>query len=171
MPPFIAKQRNTVCRWSNSGEKSASFCFFVKGGCCHSKLQMGFCFKFQRFTGVPYTTLYRPSENPLNLGSIENLPADYLASRTKAGHHLDIRIDRYFNFSNWTLIMYVGIQNVYNHKIPTQPRYDFGADEIRDSNDFRILPSSGINLQFYKPLQPIEIHPSHIRHLANFHIT
>jgi len=104
--------------------------------------------KFRYYTGVPFTTVYRPDENPVNPGSIQNLPQDYLASRTPAGHHLDIRVDRYFNFPNWTLITYVDIQNIYNYKIPQRPSYDFWADEITRSSDIGILPSIGISVEF-----------------------
>lgn len=103
--------------------------------------------KFRYYTGVPYTPVYRPSENPLNPGSIQNLPEEYLAERLDAGHHLDIRVDRYFNFSGLTMIVYVDIQNIYNFKIPQRPRYDFWEDQIINSSDIGILPSLGITLE------------------------
>jgi len=103
--------------------------------------------KFRYFSGVPHTPIYRPSENPLNPGSIENLPVEYLAARTRAGHHLDIRIDRYFNFRGQTLIVYLDIQNIYAFKIPQRPSYDFWEDRISDSSDITILPSIGISLE------------------------
>lgn len=103
--------------------------------------------KFRYFTGVPYTPVYRPDENPLRPGSIQNFPDEYLSARLKPGHHLDIRIDRYFNFSNWTLIVYVDIQNVYNYRIPQKPRYDFWDNKINDASDIGILPSIGVSLE------------------------
>ncbi|MCI0513427.1 TonB-dependent receptor [candidate division KSB1 bacterium] len=103
--------------------------------------------KFRYFTGVPYTPVYRPSENPLTPGSIQNLPAEYLTQRLPAGHHLDLRVDRYFNFSNVTLIVYLDIQNIYNFKVPTRPRYEFWEDTISRNNDIGILPSIGISLE------------------------
>lgn len=104
--------------------------------------------KFRYFTGVPFSTIYRPSENPINPGSIQNLPDEYLASRTPDGHHLDIRVDRYFNFSNWTLIVYADIQNVYDYKIPQRPTYDFWQDKITSTSSIGILPSIGISAEF-----------------------
>jgi len=104
--------------------------------------------KFRYFTGAPFTTIYRPSENPTNPGSIINLPDDYLTDRTPEGHHLDIRVDRYFNFRNYTIIVYVDIQNIYNNKIPQRPSYDFWTDEISTSSSIGILPSIGISLEF-----------------------
>lgn len=104
--------------------------------------------KFRYFTGVPYTPVYRPSQNQVNPGTTVNLPEDYLKARTKAGHHLDIRVDRYFNFKAWTLIAYLDIQNIYNYKIPQKPTYDFWADTIKTSSDIGILPSVGMSVKF-----------------------
>ncbi len=104
--------------------------------------------KFRYFTGVPYSTVYRPSENPLRAGYIQNIPEQYLDNRTDPGHHLDLRVDRYFNFPNWTLIVYVDIQNVYNYKIPQRPTYDFWDDSIVDASSIGILPSIGISAEF-----------------------
>jgi hypothetical protein len=106
-----------------------------------------FSAKFRFFTGIPYTPVYRPSENPLSPGTIQNLPQEYLADRLEPGHHLDIRVDRTFNFPSWTLIVYVDIQNIYNYKIPMRPSYDFWNDEISTSSEIGILPSIGISLE------------------------
>jgi hypothetical protein len=103
--------------------------------------------KFRYFTGVPYTPVYRPSENPVNPGTTQNLPEEYLSARLDPGHHLDIRVDRYFNFRTVTLIVYVDIQNVYNYKIPMKPSYDFWNDTIETSSSIGILPSIGISLE------------------------
>jgi hypothetical protein len=103
--------------------------------------------KFRYFTGTPYTPVYKPWANPMNPGDIQNLPEEYLAARLKPGHHLDVRVDRYFNFRNWTLIIYLDIQNVYNYKIPMPPQYDFWTGEIRDSSDIGILPSIGVSFE------------------------
>lgn len=104
--------------------------------------------KFRWFSGVPYTPVYIPSQNPLNTGFIENLPDEYLTKRLDAGHHLDLRVDRYFNFESWTLITFLDIQNVYNFKIPVRPRYDFWDNEINDQNGIGLLPSIGISAEF-----------------------
>ena len=104
--------------------------------------------KFRYFTGVPYSTVYIPSENPLRSGYIQNIPEQYLDNRTDAGHHLDIRVDRYFNFPSWTLIVYMDIQNVYNYKIPQRPSYDFWDNSIVDASSIGILPSIGISAEF-----------------------
>ncbi|MBN1999709.1 TonB-dependent receptor [candidate division KSB1 bacterium] len=104
--------------------------------------------KFRYFTGVPFTPVYRPYENPINPGSIQNVPEEYLADRINPGHHLDLRVDRYFNFRSFTLIVYGDIQNVYNYKIPLRPSYDFVEDKVNDSASIAILPSIGVSLEF-----------------------
>jgi hypothetical protein len=104
--------------------------------------------KFRYFTGLPYTPTYKPSQNPVNAGYIQNLPEEYLSGRLASAHHLDLRVDRYFTFKSTTLIVFLDIQNIYNYQIPTKPRYDFWEDSISNTNAIGILPSIGISLEF-----------------------
>jgi hypothetical protein len=104
--------------------------------------------KFRYFTGTPYTPVYRPSENPIQPGYIQNIPAEYLMTRLGNGHHLDLRVDRYFTLRNWTLILFADIQNVYNNKIPIPPRYDFWEDKIENTNRIALFPSIGFSVEF-----------------------
>ncbi len=101
--------------------------------------------KWRYFTGAPYTPVYLPAENG---GQIQNLPDEYLTRRLRAGHHLDLRVDRRFNFSGWAMIVFLDIQNVYNYKTPRRPSYDFWKNTIADRNDLGILPSLGISAEF-----------------------
>lgn len=100
--------------------------------------------KFRYFTGAPYTPVYRPSENG---GEIQNLPEEYLSNRLEPGHHLDLRLDRYWIFKSWTLIAFIDIQNIYNNRIQIRPRYDFWENEVVDRQDIGILPSIGISAE------------------------
>jgi hypothetical protein len=104
--------------------------------------------KFRIFSGVPYTPVYLPSENPIQPGNIQNLPEDYLSTRLETAHHLDFRVDRYFYLGNWTVILFLDIQNIYNYKIPQRPRYDFYNDEIITTSEIGILPSIGFSAEF-----------------------
>jgi len=129
------------------GQYDQRFIFNLTGGYIfNSKWEIAG--KFRYYTGVPYSTVYRPSENPVRAGYIQNIPEEYLDNRTDPGHHLDIRVDRYFNFPSWTLIVYMDIQNVYNYKIPQRPTYDFWDDSIVNSSSIGILPSIGISAEF-----------------------
>lgn len=104
--------------------------------------------KFRLFSGVPYTPIYKPELNPINPGFIKNVPEEYLSDRLDTGHHLDLRIDRYFNFDTWTLIVFVDIQNIYNFDIPVKPTYDFYDKKVETSSSIGILPSIGISAEF-----------------------
>jgi len=128
------------------GQYDQRFILNVSGGYIfNSKWEVAA--KFRYFTGVPYTPIYRPFENPLNPGSIQNLPDEYLSARLNAAHHLDIRVDRTFNFKSFTMIVYLDIQNIYNFAIPIRPSYDFWENEITTTNSIGILPSLGISLE------------------------
>lgn len=109
----------------------------------NSKWQLGG--KFRLFSGAPFTPVYRPSQNG---GHIQNLPQEYLSQRLSAGHTLDLRLDRRFNFRAWNLIVFLDIQNIYNYKIQVRPSYDFWEDEVEDTNTIGILPSLGISAEF-----------------------
>ena len=101
--------------------------------------------KLRYFTGAPYTPVYLPE---LNRGLIQNLPQEYLADRLPAGHLLDIRVDRRFNFRTWSLIVFTDVQNAYNNKLYNRPRYDFWEQKILDRDELGILPSIGISAEF-----------------------
>ncbi|GAB4176980.1 MAG: TonB-dependent receptor [Calditrichia bacterium] len=104
--------------------------------------------KFRYFTGAPVTPVYIPENNPVHPGFIQNLPDEYLKDRLPAGHHLDLRIDRYFYYQQSRITLYLDVQNVYNYKIPIIPSYDFWDKEIVRSNAIALLPSIGISVEY-----------------------
>lgn len=116
----------------------------VSGGCKPTP-QWEFSGKFRFWTGAPYTPVYRPSENN---GLIENIPSEYLSARLDPGHHLDLRADRRFDFRNWSAIVFIDIQNIYNYYIPIIPSYNFWTDEVETQNSIAILPSIGLSAEF-----------------------
>ncbi len=101
--------------------------------------------KFRYWTGSPFTPVYRPADNG---GELENIPDEYLSKRLESGHHLDLRVDRRFNLTNWAMVVFVDVQNVYNKKIQLRPRYDFVNDKVEDRNSIGILPSIGFRAEF-----------------------
>jgi len=107
-----------------------------------------FTAKLRYFSGVPYTPLYIKGKNPKNPATIENLPEEYLSARLDPGHHLDLRIDRYFNFSYSTITVYLDVQNVYNYQIPLRPDYNFWTNSIDSYSGIGILPSIGFSWEF-----------------------
>ncbi|HMZ05258.1 MAG TPA: TonB-dependent receptor [bacterium] len=104
--------------------------------------------KFRYFTGAPYTPVYRPQDNPVQPGVVQNLPDEYLSKRLGASHHLDLRADRYFNYEHWRLIIFMDVQNVYNYKVKTPPSYDFAEDKVTRGDRIGILPTIGISAEF-----------------------
>jgi len=130
---------------SYPGQFDQRWIFNLSGGYIPSA-KWTFSAKFRVFSGIPYTPVYRPSDNPLRPGFIQNLPEEYLSKRLDTGHHLDLRVDRFFNFAWGTLIVYVDLQNVYNVQLPRRPSYDFWEDKLDDSASIGILPSIGISV-------------------------
>jgi hypothetical protein len=104
--------------------------------------------KFRYYTGVPYTPVYRPSDNLQNPGSIQNLPNEYLSARLDPEGIWDFRVDRYFNFSSWRLVVFLDVQNILNVKYQTRPTYDFWNDDVKTQNEIGILPTIGISAEF-----------------------
>jgi hypothetical protein len=84
--------------------------------------------------------------------------------RLKAFHQLDIRIDKQYFFSGWSLMLYADVQNVYNHKadqpsllvretdannVPVSDPSDALKYKLKyiDANAATILPTIGIIIE------------------------
>ena len=126
------------------GQYDQRFILNISGG-YKPNAKWEFSAKFRYFTGVPFTPMYIKGENPQNPNSIQNLPDEYLSGRLEPAHHLDVRVDRYFNFGSSTLTLYVDIQNIYNYAIPFRPSYNNWDNSITTTSDIGILPSLGIS--------------------------
>ena len=85
--------------------------------------------------------------------------------RLKAFHQLDIRIDKQYFYSGWSLMFYTDVQNVYNHKADQPPLLIRESDsngipvtdplnplkyslKYLDNNTGTILPTVGIIIEF-----------------------
>jgi hypothetical protein len=101
--------------------------------------------KFRFYSGRPFTPIYNPSQNG---GNLQNIPDEYLSDRLANGHQLDVRVDRFAYYENFTLIYYLDIQNVYNQEQPRPDQFDFYTNDFRESRAVRILPSIGISFEF-----------------------
>jgi hypothetical protein len=95
--------------------------------------------KFSYSTGRPYT--------PYNDDGTQNV-ADYLTQRFDPFHSLDIRVDRRWDFSGWSMITYIDIQNIYNNKNATTIRWDYYNQEAVTESSIGILPTIGVNVEF-----------------------
>ncbi len=95
--------------------------------------------KFRFATGRPYTPFTEDGRQQIEL---------YNSRRLKSYHSLDLRVDKKWIFSNWSLITYIDIQNIYNYKNLTGIRYDPNERKVDESSSIGILPSIGISAEF-----------------------
>lgn len=95
--------------------------------------------KFRFASGKPYT--------PFNSDGTQNV-SDYNSRLLKSIHSLDIRVDKRWYFSAWTLITYIDIQNIYNQKNQSGIRWDPRKMKVDESSSIGILPSIGISAEF-----------------------
>ena len=98
-----------------------------------------FSAKFRYATGRPYT--------PVGLLGAQSASL-YNSARLGVNHSLDVRVERRWQFSTWTLVTYVDIQNIYNRKPAMIPRYDLRTGMLEDNDAIGILPSIGISAEF-----------------------
>lgn len=95
--------------------------------------------KFRFASGKPYT--------PFNSDGTQDI-ANYNTARMKSSHSLDVRVDKRWYFSGWTLITYLDIQNIYNQKNASGIRWDRREMKVDESSSIGILPSIGISAEF-----------------------
>lgn len=96
--------------------------------------------KFRLAGGRPYTPI-----NPLT-GSEDY--TEYNSLVLPAYHRLDLRAEKKWYFSKWTLTTYIDIQNIYNRKNIYQYRWDMFKKEIVKNENLGILPSIGVSAEF-----------------------
>jgi len=95
--------------------------------------------KFRFASGKPYT--------PYNFDGTQNI-INYNTRRIKSAHSLDVRVDKRWYFSDWTLITYLDIQNIYNQKNQSGIRWDRREMRTDESSSIGILPSIGVSAEF-----------------------
>ncbi len=95
--------------------------------------------RFRFASGAPYTPF-----NSIGMQEVIN----YNSRRLKSVHSLDVRVDKRWYFSSWTLITYLDVQNIYNKKNSTSIRWDTRDNRIDETSSIGILPSIGISAEF-----------------------
>jgi hypothetical protein len=99
-----------------------------------------FSAKFRYSSGRPYT--------PFNADGTQNV-ALYNSATTKPLHGLDVRVDRRWNFSAWSLITYLDIQNIYNNKNTGAVRWNARTRMVEENDSsIGVLPSIGVSAEF-----------------------
>jgi len=96
--------------------------------------------KFRFGTGMPYS--------PYNEDGSKNI-AEYNGERLPSVHALDLRVDRRWSFTNWNLIAFIDVQNVYNRKNTQGYQWDFRNRVPKATgNSIGILPAIGVSAEF-----------------------
>lgn len=99
-----------------------------------------FSAKFRIAGGRPYTPI-----NPQN-GSINY--DNYNSEILPVYHRLDVRAEKKFIFTNWTLTTYIDIQNIYNKQNVFRYEWNSFKREIETDKNLGILPTIGISAEF-----------------------
>jgi hypothetical protein len=95
--------------------------------------------KFRLATGRPYT--------PYNSDGTQS-PLLYNTARVGSNHSLDVRVDKRWLFSGWSLIGFIDVQNIYNNKPHDVPIFNERLGNEEDRQNIGILPSIGLSAEF-----------------------
>jgi hypothetical protein len=106
-----------------------------------------FGLRFQLVSGNPYTPVagkeyaadydfYHPIYGPTN------------SARLPLYHSLDLRIDHTWIFEDWTLSVFLDVQNTYSHRSIEKVEYNFDYSEQKNILGLPTLPTVGIKGRF-----------------------
>lgn len=101
--------------------------------------------KFRLATGVP-TTPYVPA-GEINAGELDFSQFN-AGERLPLFHALDFRIDRRWNFTNFTLVTYIDVQNAYGRENASGYRWDLRTQRGELQSSLGLLPSIGVSFEF-----------------------
>lgn len=90
--------------------------------------------------GRPYT--------PINPIDGTQLVSDYNTAQLPDYYAFDVRLDKKWSFSNWTLVTYIDIQNVTNRKNISRYEWNKYLGIIEPNEGIGLIPSIGINAMF-----------------------
>ncbi|MDX2129316.1 MAG: TonB-dependent receptor [Chloroherpetonaceae bacterium] len=104
--------------------------------------------RFRFATGRPFTEVGADGDATYGFRRTNIDPMFFNAGRLPSSYALDIRVDKRWQFTDWTLITYIDIQNITNQKNADQPRWDVRNNQILDDSPLGLLPTIGINAEF-----------------------
>jgi hypothetical protein len=96
--------------------------------------------KFRFIGGRPYT--------PINPVDGTQLVPEYNIARLPDYYSLDVRVEKKWSFSAWTLITYIDIQNITNRKNVSGYQWNEFTKTIDTNESIGILPTIGIKAMF-----------------------
>jgi hypothetical protein len=105
--------------------------------------------KFRYASGRPFTPVGADGDRSFAFRRTNIDPNLFNSQRLPDFHALDVRVDRRWPFSTWTLITYLDIQNIYNRRNENPPRWNPRENQVeRAGGQIGLLPSIGINAEF-----------------------
>ena len=127
-------------------------------------------FKWRYVGGAPYTPFDPVKSSLIAAWDAQNMAypdfSRFNAERNGAFHQLDIRIDKQYFLNNWSFLVYLDVQNVYNFKSDEPDRLSLLRDDsglpvidpgddrrylmqvIRSDGQGTVLPTIGIIVEF-----------------------
>ncbi len=122
--------------------------FNVSGGYqIDEKWEVGI--KFRYASGRPFTPVGADGDRSFDFRRTNIDPNFFNSQRLPDFHALDVRVDRRWQFSTWTLITYLDIQNIYNRRNQNPPRWNSRENQVeRAGGQIGLLPSIGVNAEF-----------------------
>ena len=105
--------------------------------------------RFRYVTGRPKTPLAHPYDlYQADSNDFIRQTGLFRSTRQKPFHQLDLRLDKNFLFSQWTLTVYLDVQNVYNAANVEATMYDYRNRTEIDVPGIPVLPVLGIKGAF-----------------------
>lgn len=102
--------------------------------------------KFTYASGRPYTP-YLEAESAAQNRAIFDL-SQVNSERAPEYHRLDLRVDRYFNFEDWSLLVFMDVLNVYNRENIQQFIWNPKTQERDIVPQYALIPNIGFNVKF-----------------------
>lgn len=90
--------------------------------------------------GRPYTPI-DPSDGTIDYSF-------YNTERLPVYHRLDVRAEKKWIFTAWTLTTYIDVQNIYNRKNIYQYEWNPFTRKIENGNNLGVLPTIGVSAEF-----------------------
>ena len=102
--------------------------------------------KYRYTTGRPYTSFDIQASTIAGRGIYEF--NQFNNARLKDYNRLDLRVDKKWNFKNWSIVSYVELQNVFNTSNIYQYFWNKYKNEIGTIYQWAFLPVGGFSVQF-----------------------
>ena len=102
--------------------------------------------KFTYATGRPYTPYLEDASVMQNRGIFDLSQVN--GERAPAYHRFDIRVDRRFNFSDWSVLVFLDLLNVYNRENIQQFVWNPKTRSRDIIPQYSFIPNMGFNVKF-----------------------